>query len=156
MQSSNARKSSLPRALALGGLVCLTVAACDIHDNNIQGTLNIDDVNLGLDFDGSFDRDAVKPGDSIPIVIHSENMFPIAPGDTPPADKIAAAGHFQIYLDGTDHAPLLITAEATVNITIPQQTAPGPHKLICRAHHHDGTPTSVSVEIAFTITATAA
>jgi hypothetical protein len=139
----------------LGGLVCLTVAACDIHDNNIQGTLNIDDVNLGLDFDGSFDRDAVKPGDSIPIVItprtcsRSPRATPLQPTRSPGPGTFRSTSMAPI-------TPLLITAEATVNITIPQQTAPGPPKLICRAHHHDGTPTSVSVEIAFTITATAA
>lgn len=145
-------------AMTLAVMVPVVVAnsACtaDIHDNTFEGNVTIDDVNLDMEVNGQFDLDSVEPGDRIPIEVYPTNIYLVEPDQTPPPDKVALAGHLQVYLDSFDNPPLLVTAKTEFEVTIPQNTPPGHHDLKCRAHKHDGTPTTESIEIGFTITAT--
>ena len=81
----------------------------------------------------------------------AENVFLIEPDQEPPPDRVEVAGHFQFYLDTTSSEPLLITASKTASVPIPATATPGDHKLICRVHKHDGTPTSATFEISIKI-----
>ncbi|HVR20836.1 MAG TPA: hypothetical protein VMS65_14095, partial [Polyangiaceae bacterium] len=62
----------------------------------------------------------------------------------------------QIHLDDTSSEPLLITAEASATVTIPAETPPGKHKLICAVHNHDdGMPTGQEEIIEINVKASA-
>ena len=40
-----------------------------------------------------------------------------------------------------------------MSVTIPAGTPPGPHKLRCRVHKHDGTPTTSVTDVSITVVA---
>lgn len=113
----------------------------DVHDNNA----NINDAEVEMTTD--VDMDNVHPAESVKLEIVAQDVFLIDPSETPPSDRVEVAGHFQIYLDSTSGQPLLITAQESVSVTLPADVAAGDHKLICRVHKHDGTPTSATSEI---------
>ena len=131
--------------VGFGGAAC----TANIHDN----TLTVDHPNVNFDTD--VDVQSITAGQAIPVKLSADHVFLCDPNTPPPAEHKDDAGHFQIYLDETGGDPIVITAQASVNVTIPAATPPGPHKLICRVHHHDGTPTEGSKEIAITVKASA-
>ena len=118
----------------------------DVHDNNA----NIDDAAVEVDTDD--DMEAVTPSQAIQLNISAEDVYLIDPSETPPSDRVEVAGHFQIYLDSTSGEPLLITAEKNVTVTLPATVTAGDHKLICRVHKHDGTPTQATFELDLKVT----
>lgn len=120
----------------------------DVHDNNA----NIDDAKV--EFEADVDVDNVEPAQQVQLVIVAEDVFLIDPGSTPPADRLKVAGHFKIYFDSMSSEPLLVTAEKNVTVTIPQTAPAGDHKLICRVHKHDGTPTEATFEVDIKVKAT--
>lgn len=122
-------------------------AACDlnVHDN----TVNIPNAKVELDVDA--DVNDIRPGQSVPITLKVDNVFLVEPSQTPPPGHAADAAHLQIYFDELSTPPLLATAQAHATVTIPADAKPGPHKLRCRVHKHDGTPTSVVVDVAITV-----
>jgi len=135
------------------GIVCATFVpvACtaDVHGN----TINVDVPNLSISTD--VDVNNIHPGQSVPVTIK---------GDMPPAPAPAAdAGSsgsktqetiiFKLFLDDdSSSTALAVTSSTSVNVTIPASTPPGPHKLLCRAFHHDGTPTDSETSIDITVT----
>ncbi|HVU04517.1 MAG TPA: hypothetical protein VHE30_22320 [Polyangiaceae bacterium] len=135
---------SLFTALALTAAVPACTA--DVHDN----TLNVEDPKVS--FDTSVDVNDVRAGESIPLSLHAENVFLVDPTKTPPPEHEKDAGHFQIYLDDVNTTPLLVTIQEQVSIQIPENIQKGDHKLICRVHHHDGTPTAATFELDFKVT----
>jgi hypothetical protein len=145
------KKLLLLRVLGLGSLALgvVTGAACNVHDN----TINIP--NASINATANTDVTNVAPNQSVPITVTVQNVFLVDPNTAPPADHTTDAGYLQIYLDDVNTTPLLITAQATFNVTIPPATPPGGHKLICRVYKHDGTPTSTEVNVDITVTATA-
>jgi len=105
---------------------------CNVHDNSLL----VDDPNVNFDTD--VDTDNVEQGQAVTVHVDVEDKVLVAPEATPPEGKADAAVFVQIHLDDTGSAPLLITAEATATVTIPADTSPGKHKLICAVHQHDG------------------
>jgi hypothetical protein len=124
-------------ALSLG----MGVAGCEIHDN----TINIPDATLNVSTDA--DKENVMPMQTIPVMVQVNNVYLIEPGMTPPVEHTLDAGHIKIYLDDESTPPLLVTAQTNVSVTIPANTAPGRHKLICRVHKHDGTKTDTKFDL---------
>jgi hypothetical protein len=136
-------------AVGIGGAITGFGTGCtaNVHDN----TLTVD--HPTVTFDTSVDVQSITAGEDVPMTLHAANVFLCDPKTTPPPAHTTDAGHFQIYLDETGGDPILITAETQVNVKIPVATPPGPHKLICRVHHHDGTPTEGSFEMNITVKA---
>jgi hypothetical protein len=133
-------------------LLVFVVAGCtataNIHDN----TVNIP--NAAVNFKTDADLSNVAPDQTIPIVVTVQNVYLIDPATAPPPEHVADAGHLQIYLDDVNTPPIVITANVDVDVKIPPQTPAGKHKLICRVHHHDGTPTDTKVEVNITVKVT--
>ena len=132
----------------LGCALSACTATANIHDN----TINIPDATVNFTTDA--DVSNVMPEQMIPIVVAVQNVYLVEPSATPPAEHVADAGHLQIYLDDVATPPLVVTAQVNVNVTIPAQTPAGNHKLICRVHHHDGTPTDTKFEVSITVKVT--
>jgi hypothetical protein len=44
-----------------------------------------------------------------------------------------------------------VTAQTNVQVPIPATTPPGSHKIICRVHKHDGTPTQTTFSVDITV-----
>ena len=140
------------RALICGSMALLGFVAvgctANIHDN----TVNVPDATVNFKTDA--DLNNVAPDQTIPLVLTVHNVFLIDPAATPPPEHVTDAGHLQIYLDDVDTKPIMVTANVDVDVKIPPQTPAGDHKLICRVHHHDGTPTDTKVEISITVKVT--
>jgi hypothetical protein len=139
----------------LGVVLALTIpvlgtgCTADISDN----VLNIDDPNV--EFDTTVDVDNVEQGQSVPLTIDVEGEL-VAPEQNPPADKADSAVYVSIHLDDTSSEPLLVTAQASVSVTIPASTPPGDHKLVCQVRKHkDGTPTGETKSIDIKVKASA-
>ena len=151
--------TSLTTKLALYGAIAISSVStfgctADVHDNTADvhdNTANIDDV--AVEFDADVDVDAVEPSESVHVTVAAENVFLIDPSEEPPPDRVMVAGHFQFYLDTTSSEPLLVTASKSVDVPIPSTATAGDHKLICRVHKHDGTPTEATFELDITIKA---
>jgi hypothetical protein len=148
-------RKSLMNLLMVAGLACFApMMGCtaDIHGNNITANFDLDHANINAS--SSSDTNDVKEGSSVAVnVTVDSQVYLIAPDQTPPPDKVDVAAHFQIYLDDENSAPILVTASTNVTVTVPASTPPGPHKLFCRLHHHDGRPTQSQTTINITVTA---
>jgi hypothetical protein len=117
------------------------LAGCEVHDN----TINIPDATLNVSTGA--DQENIQPMQAVPVMVQVHNVYLIEPSATPPPEHILDAGHIKIYLDDESTPPLVVTAQTNVSVTIPANTAPGRHKLICRVHKHDGTPTDTKVDL---------
>jgi len=126
------------------GLSAVLGAGCNIHDN----TINIPNAQINATTDVSAD---VMPAATVPIAVTVQNVYLIAPEATPPPEHEKDAGHIVVYLDDVDSPALLTTAMTNFSVTIPAETKPGPHKLVCQFHKHDGTPTTTKVEVAINV-----
>lgn len=131
--------------LALPMTAAFTTSACsaNIHDN----VINIPNATINATADTDVDVNNVMPDQTVPVTMNVQNVYLIAPEMTPPPEHMMDAGHIRIYMDSTSTPPILITAEAHVNMKIPPETKAGKHKLICRVHRHDGQPTSTKAEV---------
>ena len=130
-------------ALAAGPL------ACNVHDNTINATANIPNATLNVTADT--DVSAVMPSQSVPMTVMVTNVTLVEPTATPPAGHDMDAGHFEFHLDDETTPALLVTAQTQVQVPIPPETKAGPHKIICRLHKHDGTPTVTKFEVDITV-----
>jgi hypothetical protein len=138
--------------LTIGIGSIMTVAylgACtaNIHDN----TVNIPDATL--QFDTDVDVENVMPDQTVLVAVDVKNVYLIEPGTTPPPEHVIDAGHLVFTLDDEANPPLLVTAQTNVEITIPADTMPGKHKVICRVHKHDNTPTDTKFELEINVKA---
>lgn len=139
---------SLGVVVALAGPVLSVGVGCtaNIKDN----VINVDDPQVS--FDTSVDVDNVEQGQSVPVTINvEEDAILVAPESTPSADQMDAAVYVSIHLDDADSAPLVVTAQASVSVTIPPSTPPGDHELICRVHKHKdgsvGSEETISIKV---------
>ena len=130
-------------ALAAGGF------ACNVHDNTINATANIPNATLNVTADT--DVNTVMPAQSLPMTVTVTNVTLVEPTATPPAGHEMDAGHLEFHLDDETTPPLLVTAQTQVQVPIPADTKAGPHKVICRVHKHDGTPTTTEFEVEITV-----
>ena len=117
----------------------------NIHDNTVE----IKDPKVS--FETNVDVTNVSPGEIMPIRVVAQNVYLVDPNDNPPPLHLEDAGHFQIYLDDLSSEPLVVTAQTTIDVKIPEDVKEGEHKLLCRVHKHDGAPTSAVFEIEFTV-----
>jgi hypothetical protein len=139
--------SALVGALAFFGVTSSGCTA-DVHDN----TLDVHDNNANIDeakveITSSSDMDNVQAGQAVHLDIKAEDVFLLDPSETPPPDRVKVSGHFEIFLDSTSSSALLVTAEESVDVTIPASTSAGDHKLLCRVDKHDGTATKATSEL---------
>lgn len=125
------------------------LGACNanIHDN----TINID---ATVSVATSVDAKNVMPGEGVPCTATVTNLFLVDPAAPVPPEHIADAGQLEYFLDDDTTPPLLITAQVTATVTIPVATKAGDHKIICRVHKHDGTPTNAIFSLSITVTVT--
>lgn len=130
---------------AIGGLGGCTA---NVYDNNI--TIPNATVNLTTDVD----VDNVMPEQEVPVAVAVTNVYLVEPAAVPPPEHVKDAGHLQIYMDNTSTPPILVTAETNVMVTIPKETKAGHHKVICRVHKHDGTPSTTKFELSITVKVT--
>jgi hypothetical protein len=125
-------------------LAVATAASCT---TNINGDINIPNATVNVTTSADVDINNVMPEQTIPVMLTVTNVYLIDPMMTPPPEPPQEPGHVRIYLDDVATPPLVITAEVNVSVKIPAETKPGKHRLICRVHKHDGTPTSTKQEI---------
>lgn len=136
-------------AIALAGSVSL--AGCEVHDN----VLNVDDPKVNFDTD--VDTDNVEQGQQVTVNVDVDEAVLVAPDADPPPEDADVAVYVKIHLDDTDSEPLLITAEASASVTIPADTPPGDHKLICKVHRHDndeptGQESTIDIKVKASVT----
>ena len=124
----------------------------DVHDNEVNA-----DIDADFDFDVQSDVDVndVEPGDSVSVTMNASGVVLVDPAGQPSAEDSSRAAHFKIFLDNADSTPLVVTASASVSVTIPQGTPPGDHKLICRMFKHDGSPLGKTREVSIKVQASA-
>jgi hypothetical protein len=141
---------SLGVAIALASPIYGAGCTADISDN----VINVDDPTV--EFDTNVDVDNVEQGQSVPVSVDVADGDLVAPDATPPPEKVDTAVYVSIHLDSADSQPLLVTAQASVSVTIPPSTPPGDHKLICRVHKHkDDSVTGAEKSIAIKVKAAA-
>jgi hypothetical protein len=131
---------------------CIAIAGCsaDIHGNSVGV-----DVNATVMATTSVNVSDVQAGQAIPVqVAVSNNVTLVDPNTTPPS-TVTNAAYLQFYIDSTSNQPVLVTAQTSVSVTIPASEPAGPHKLLCQLYKHDGTPTTSTTEIDFTVMAMA-
>ena len=133
---------------ALGLLAAAPACTANVHDN----TINITDPKVS--FDTGVNNGDVKPDQDLPMTVTATNVYLVDPKATPPADHVSDAGHLQFYFDSVDSAPIMITAQVKVTVRVPTAATKGPHKMICRIHKHDGTPTAAIFEVNITVNVT--
>jgi predicted component of type VI protein secretion system len=132
---------TLTASLVLGG------CSADIHGNSVGV-----DVNATVMATTSVNVNEVQAGESIPVQVAVSNVTLVDPSTSPPAD-VTNAAYLQFYIDSTSGTPVLVTAQTSVTVMVPASEPPGGHKLLCQVYKHDGTPTSTTTEIDFTVTA---
>ena len=137
---------------ALVGVTPLVACTADIHDNQVEGTINLDDINVDMTTD--IDVDNVQQGTSMPVNVSvPDTVYLVEPSATVPAEKTEVAAHFQVYIDNVDDPPVSVTASTHIEVKIGDNVPEGDHKLICRLHKHDGTPTESKFELSFKVKA---
>ena len=139
-------RSFLPRLILVGAL------SGGIVGGGCYGTVNATvNINANVMITSTIDAEHVMMNQPIPLDINVSGAFLVEPNVTPPPEHINDAVHLQIYLDTLDSAPILVTAQAHVSVMVAQGTPPGRHKLHCRLHKHDGTPTTTVFEFSFNL-----
>jgi hypothetical protein len=136
------------------GLLALAAGpfACNVHDNTLNATAIIPNATLNVTADT--DVNTVMPSQSVPMTVSVTNVTLVEPTATPPAGHEMDAGHFEFHIDDETMPAVLVTAQTQVQVPIPADTKAGPHKVICRLHKHDGTPTVTKFEIDITVKVT--
>ena len=141
---------TLTRVTSLSATILFLAGAtaCNVHDNTI--TIPNATINATADANATSNVAVMQ---QVAVTVTATNVYLIDPAETPPPEHMNDAGHINVYLDDVDSTPLLITAQAMFNVTIPAGTSAGPHKLLCRFHKHDGTPTSTVATVDITVAA---
>src|SRR5579872_4725063 len=144
------RVAMLAVRTALAASAPFVACSADIHGNAV--TVN---ATATVTITSSVDLKNVQPGEAMPVHVAVSNVTLVDPNASPPA-TVTDAAYLAFYLDTTDSAPILLTAQVDVTVTIPSTEPDGDHKLFCRVHKHDGTPTTSVSELDFTIHANVA
>jgi hypothetical protein len=132
--------------MALGGVAC----SANIHDN----TVNVD-AQLDFKVDSTVNVDQVKPGESVAVNMSAKGAVLVDPNSTPAPADVATAAYFKVFIDDTNGTPLVVTAQASASVKIPEATPSGKHHLICQLFKHDGTPTDQEQTVDITVSASA-
>jgi hypothetical protein len=144
------RKTRSSRSLCMVALFA-GLAACDVHDNTVEIP------NAKINVEAAVDVNNVQPEQAVPLTLNVQNVYLIEPSATPPPEHANDACHIKVYLDDEKSPPLLVTAQTMISVKIPAGTKPGKHKLVCRVHKHDDTPTTTvfNVDVNVNVSATA-
>lgn len=143
-------RSWISTIAVLGALVSsptLTGCTADVHDNTVTIP------NATVQMSTTADTSNVHQGEAIPLQVSVSNVYLVDPNTQPPSDHTDDAGQLEFFIDDDSGSPILITAQTSVSVTIPQDESEGSHKLICQVHKHDGTATNVSFSLDFTVVA---
>ncbi len=140
---------NLKLGLILAAVGCALLFAC----GPFNVAVNIPNATINVQPDGDISK-GVEPDRDVALNLNVTNVTLVEPSATPPAGKEETSGHVQIYLDDYNGAPLVITAQTKITVKIPKDTKPGNHKLLCRVHKHDGTPTTTVFEVEVKVTVT--
>jgi hypothetical protein len=138
--------SSVRTLASLVGMVAAALTfACtaDIHGNTVN-------VSADIHMTANTDVSNVQPGSSVPLALSVNNATLVAPDQPVPAG-VQNAMFAKIFIDDTSSTALVVTASASINVTIPATIKAGGHKLICQLFLHDGTATSATSEINITV-----
>src|SRR4051812_4340365 len=137
-------RSVIVAAMAAGLVATgFSIPGCDIHDNTIP--VNIPNATVNVSTTANVDQ--VMPMQTVAMAVTVQNVYLVEPSATPPPEHVDDAGHLQFYIDDESNPPILVTAQTNVSVTIPKETPPGKHKIICRVHKHDGRPTDIKSEV---------
>ena len=87
---------------------------------------------------------AVQPGDEIRITVSIEGfaLDPASIGDKP----APGSGHYHVYLGSTEGEPLLVSADASAVVKVPDDVTDGTHSLRIVLRNHDHSPLDPPVE----------
>jgi hypothetical protein len=138
---SHSARELVAAVLVAAAIAVVAGMGCDVHDN----TINVPNATLNVMTD--VDVDNVAPEESVPMMVTVQNVYLVEPSVTPPPEHVVDAGHLEFHLDDEATPPLLVTAQTNVMVKIPKETKAGHHKVICRVHKHDGTPTDTKFEL---------
>ncbi len=128
----------------VGSLGALALASCG------PVTINLKDPQVNITSNANLS--SVQPSEQVPVTASAQNVYLCDPSVMPPPADASTAGYFQVYFDDFNGQPILITAQTTFTVTIPANASAGPHKVLCRIHKHDGTPTTAVTELDITVT----
>jgi hypothetical protein len=138
--------------LVLATACAIGVVGCNVHDNTINATATIP--NAALTVTANTDVSNVMPAQSVPMTVSVQNVYLVDPSAMVPPDHDTDAGYLEFHMDDETTPALLVTAQTNVSVPIPATTPPGPHKIICRLHKHDGEATDTKFEVDITVQAT--
>ena len=98
-------------------------------------------ISLGVTADKTH---AVQPGDEIRIEVDVEGF--VLDGGKIGAGAEPGAGHYHVHLGDADGEPLLVSAEPSAVVKVPDDVTDGTHTLRIRLRHHDHSPLDPPVE----------
>ena len=98
-------------------------------------------ISLGVTADKTH---AVQPGDEIRIEVDVEGF--VLDGGKIGAGAEPGTGHYHVHLGDTDGEPLLVSAEPSAVVKVPDDVTDGTHALRIRLRHHDHSPLDPPVE----------
>jgi hypothetical protein len=133
-------------AAAMASIAGFAACTANVHDNTVNAQAD-------LTFKADIGDQDVKPGDSVAVSMNATGVVLVDPNDQPKSGDEDKACFYKIFMDDEDSEPLVVTAQAHVQVTIPQQTEKGKHHLICRLFKHDDTATDVEESININVAA---
>ncbi len=87
---------------------------------------------------------AVQPGDEITVSVEVTGFT--LDGSLMGQSNQEGVGHYSVHLDDTGKAPLVVSAERSVKVTIPQDITDGSHDVLVVLKNNDRTPLAPPVQ----------
>ena len=87
---------------------------------------------------------AVQPGDEIRITVSVEGF--VLDGASIGAEAVPGTGHYHAYLGSSEGEPLLVSANASAVVKVPDDVTDGTHSLRIELRNHDHSPLSPPIE----------
>ena len=122
-------------ALSLTALAAGPGCTANIHDKAVQVDAKVD-----ISASANVDVENVTPGQAVPVSLSAEGVTLVDPKEKVTAESSSSTmAYFKIFLDDTSSTELVATASTSVSVTIPQNTPPGKHQLVCQLWKHGTT-----------------
>ncbi len=151
------RRSMLIRALLAGVAVLAGAAGCSDDDpppepvddgastKKPAGAPEASDAAAPITLAVTADKThAVQPGDEIRITV-SVTGFVLDDANTG-ADAAPGSGHYHVYLGDPQGEPLLVSADESATVKVPDDVTDGTHSLRVQLRNHDHSPLEPPVE----------
>lgn len=113
-------------ALSLTALGAGAGCTANIHDNEVAIDANVD-----IAASADVDVDNVTPGQAVAVKLMAEGVTLVDPKSTVTTET-TSSGYFKVFLDDTSSTELVATASTSVSVTVPANTPPGKHQLVCQ------------------------